>query len=106
MKSSNQEMFAVSLSPCSRYYANFKFDQSLIFLFMTVRYILTSVRMTTRARSPTPAIIDELWTLLMLSLSGGKYTGGISTLALRSPPLARRLSHISGEFALITKQKS
>ena len=28
-KSSNQEMFAISLSSCSRYNANFKFDQSV-----------------------------------------------------------------------------
>jgi hypothetical protein len=27
-KSSNQEMFAISLSSCSRFYANFKLDQS------------------------------------------------------------------------------
>jgi hypothetical protein len=28
-KSSNQEMFAISLSSCSRYNANFKLDQSV-----------------------------------------------------------------------------
>ena len=28
-KLSNQEMFAISLSSCSRYNANFKFDQSV-----------------------------------------------------------------------------
>jgi hypothetical protein len=36
---SNQEMFAISLSSCSRYNANFKFDQSQCSLFMTVRHI-------------------------------------------------------------------
>ena len=54
-KSSNQEMFAISLSSCSRY----KLDQSGFAIFMTVRYILRSVRMTTHRWSPTPAIIDE-----------------------------------------------
>ena len=29
-KSSNQEMFAISLSSCSRYNANFKLDQSVL----------------------------------------------------------------------------
>jgi hypothetical protein len=38
-KSSNQEMFAISLSLCSRYNSNFKFDQSQCSLFMTVRHI-------------------------------------------------------------------
>ena len=33
------EMFAISLSSCSRYNANFKLDQSQCSLFMTVRYI-------------------------------------------------------------------
>jgi hypothetical protein len=36
-QSSNQEMFAISLSLCSRYNANFKLDQCP--LFMTVRHI-------------------------------------------------------------------
>jgi hypothetical protein len=35
-QSSNQEMFAISLSSCSRYNANFKLDQSQCSLFMTV----------------------------------------------------------------------
>jgi hypothetical protein len=34
-----QEMFAISLSSCSRYNANFKLDQSQCSLFMTVRHI-------------------------------------------------------------------
>jgi hypothetical protein len=38
-QSSKQEMFAISLSSCSRYNANFKFDQSQCSLFMTVRHI-------------------------------------------------------------------
>jgi hypothetical protein len=32
-------MFAISLSSCSRYNANFKLDQSQLSLFMTVRHI-------------------------------------------------------------------
>ena len=32
-------MFAISLSTCSRYNANFKLDQSQCSLFMTVRHI-------------------------------------------------------------------
>ena len=39
-QSSNKEMFAISLSSCSRYNANFKLDQSQCPLFMTVRHIL------------------------------------------------------------------
>jgi hypothetical protein len=38
-QSSNQEMFSISLSSCSRYNANFKLDQSQCSLFMTVRHI-------------------------------------------------------------------
>ena len=38
-QSSNKEMFAISLSSCSRYNANFKLDQSQRPLFMTVRHI-------------------------------------------------------------------
>jgi hypothetical protein len=41
-KPSNQEMFAISLSSCSRYNANFKLDQSVFAIFMTVRYIFTN----------------------------------------------------------------
>jgi hypothetical protein len=37
-QSSNQEMFAISLSSCSRYNANFKLDHQCP-LFMTVRHI-------------------------------------------------------------------
>jgi hypothetical protein len=37
-KSSNKEMFAISLSLFSRYNANFKFDQS-VFAIMTVGHI-------------------------------------------------------------------
>jgi hypothetical protein len=32
-------MFAISLSSCSRYNANFKLDQSQCSLFMTVRHM-------------------------------------------------------------------
>jgi hypothetical protein len=67
------EMFAISLSSCSRYNANFKLDQSC-----SIRYswqsaiFLRSVRMTTHPTpqhrwSPTPAIIDELETSHVLS---------------------------------------
>jgi hypothetical protein len=38
-QSPNQETFAISLSSCSRYNANFKLDQSQCSLFMTVRHI-------------------------------------------------------------------
>ena len=38
-QSSNKEMFAISLSSCSRYNANFKLDQSQCSVFMTVRHI-------------------------------------------------------------------
>ena len=38
-QSSNKEMFAISLSSCSRYNANFKLDQSQCSLFMTIRHI-------------------------------------------------------------------
>ena len=60
-KSSNQEMFAISLLSCSRYNANFKFDQSVFAIFSR------SVRMTTHRWSTTPAIIDELQTSLITS---------------------------------------
>ena len=36
--SSSKEMFAISLSSCSRYNANFKLDQSQSSLFMTVHH--------------------------------------------------------------------
>jgi hypothetical protein len=45
-KSSNQEMFAISLSSCSRYNANFKLDQSVLAIHDSPLY-LRSVRMTT-----------------------------------------------------------
>jgi hypothetical protein len=40
-QSSNQEMFAISLSSCSRYNAKFKLDQSQcsLFMIMTVHHI-------------------------------------------------------------------
>ena len=37
-QSSNKEMFAISLSSCSRYNTNFRLDQSKCSLFMTVRH--------------------------------------------------------------------
>ena len=38
-KASDANLFAISLSSCSRYNANFKLDQSQCSLFMTVRHI-------------------------------------------------------------------
>jgi hypothetical protein len=38
-KENKIEMFAISLSSCSRYNAKFKLDQSQCSLFMTVRHI-------------------------------------------------------------------
>jgi hypothetical protein len=50
-QSSNQEMFAISLSSCSRYNANFKLDQSVSAIHDSPAIFLRSVRMTTH---PTP----------------------------------------------------
>jgi hypothetical protein len=63
-QSSNQEMFAISLSSCSRYNANFKGPISVRYSRQSAIF-LRSVRMTTHPTpqhrwSPTPAIIDEL----------------------------------------------
>jgi hypothetical protein len=60
-QSSNKEMFAISLSSCSRYNANFKLDQSQCSLFMTFRHIFDiseddHPRLVTHAR-------DIWWTL-------------------------------------------
>ena len=44
---SNQEMFAISLSSCSRYNADFKLDQSVFAIHDSPPHILRSVRMTT-----------------------------------------------------------
>jgi hypothetical protein len=48
-KSSNQEMFAILLSSCSRYNANFKLDQSVLTihdspLYFEISEITTHVR--------------------------------------------------------------
>jgi hypothetical protein len=59
-QSSNQEMFAISLSSCSRYNANFKLDQSQCSLSWQSTIFLRSVRMTTHGQWATPAIIGEL----------------------------------------------
>ena len=37
-KSSNQELFAILLSSCSRYNANFKFDQSVFAIHDSLPY--------------------------------------------------------------------
>ena len=60
-QSSNKEMFAISLSSCSRCNAYFKLDQSQCSLFMTVRHIFEiseddHPRLVTHAR-------DIWWTL-------------------------------------------
>ena len=57
-----QEMFANSLSSCSRYKANFKFDQSVLAIRDSPLYFEISTddhpRMVTHSHAPT--IIDEL----------------------------------------------
>jgi hypothetical protein len=60
-QSSNQEMFANSLSSCSRYNANFKLDQSQCSLFMTVRHIF-EISEDDHPRTVTHAR-DIWWTL-------------------------------------------
>jgi hypothetical protein len=58
-QSSNQEMFAISLSSCSRYNANFKLDQSVSAIHDSPPYFWDQCGDHPRW-SPTPAIIDEL----------------------------------------------
>jgi hypothetical protein len=53
-QSSNQEMFAISLSSCSRYNANFKLNQSV--LFMTVRHIFEISEDDHPPNTPTPLV--------------------------------------------------
>jgi hypothetical protein len=60
-QSSNQEMFAISLSSCSRYNANFKLDQSQCSLFMTVRHIF-KISEDDHPRTVSQAR-DHWWTL-------------------------------------------
>ena len=60
-QSSNQEMFAISLSSCSRYNANFKLDQSHCSLFMTIRYIF-EISEDDHPRTVSHAC-DHWWTL-------------------------------------------
>jgi hypothetical protein len=55
-KSSNQEMFAISLSSCSRYNTNFKFDQSQCSLFMTVRHFFEISEDDHPLNTPTPLV--------------------------------------------------
>jgi hypothetical protein len=59
-KSSNQEMFAISLSSRNRYNANFKFDQSVFAIHDSPSYFWDQ-----RGRLPTHVIFDELQTSLM-----------------------------------------
>ena len=46
----SQEMIVISLSSCSRYNSNFKFDQSVFAIHNSPLHILRSVRMTTHER--------------------------------------------------------
>jgi hypothetical protein len=60
-QSSNQEMFAISLSSCSRYNANFKLDQSVSAIhdsppFMTVRHIFEISEDDHPPNTPTPLV--------------------------------------------------
>jgi hypothetical protein len=59
---SNQEMFAISLSSCSRYNANFKSDQLVSAIHDSPPYFWDQWGWppTQHRWSPTPAIIDEL----------------------------------------------
>ena len=81
-------MFAFLLSSCRRYNASFKLDQLECSLFMTVRYIVRSVKITTH---------DFVNASLFPGVNT-KLLGGISTLApgirpeRRSAPLARGLA--------------
>jgi hypothetical protein len=61
-KSSNQEMFAISLSSCSRYNANFILDQSVLAIHDGLLYyeISEDDHPPKHRQWPTPAIIDEL----------------------------------------------
>jgi hypothetical protein len=61
-KSSNQEMFAISLSSCSRYNENFKLEQSVLAIHDSPLYYEISEDDNTPKHRwwPTPAIIDEL----------------------------------------------
>jgi hypothetical protein len=52
-KSPNQEMFAISLSSCGRYNANFKLDQSVLAIHDSAPYVFISVKMVTHS---TPLI--------------------------------------------------
>jgi hypothetical protein len=74
-KSSNQEMFAISLSSCSRYNEILNLTNQCSLSRLSAIF-LRSVRMTTHPTlkhrwSPTPAIFDELQISLMLSFSIG-----------------------------------
>jgi hypothetical protein len=64
-KSSNQEMFATSLSSCSRYDANFKFDWSVFAIYVLQSAISEGDHSPNHARSPTSSIYDEPQTSLM-----------------------------------------
>ena len=61
-KSSNQEMFGISLSSCSRYNANFKLDHSVLAIHDSPLYyeISEDDHPPKHRWWATPAIIDEL----------------------------------------------
>ena len=72
-KSSNQEMFAISLSSFNRYNANFKLDQTVFAIPDSPLYyeISEEDHPPNHALQPTPAIIDKLSTSPMLSFPLG-----------------------------------
>jgi hypothetical protein len=91
-------MFVISLSSCSRYNANFKFDQTVLTIHDSTLHILRSVRMTTHSTPLVSDARDHWWTLDFANAfvsTGVNSRGGISTLApglrpeRRSAPLAR-----------------
>jgi hypothetical protein len=99
---SNQEMFAISLSSCSRYNANFKLDQSVSAIHDSPPYFWdqwgwppTETSLVTHAR-------DHWWTLDFAIANafvspGVNSRGGISTLARRFAPSARgKLQNLHG----------
>jgi hypothetical protein len=62
-KSSNQEIFAISLSSCRRYNANFTFDQSVFAIHDSPAIFLRSVRMTAHRNTHSDPCPRSLMTL-------------------------------------------
>jgi hypothetical protein len=76
---SNQEMFAISLSSCSRYNANFKLDQSAFAIHDSPPHILRSVRMTTHRNivdEPRPRSLMNFRLRWCFCFPGCKYSRG------------------------------